>query len=185
MSNKVTVNIFGQEYTISGEESQDRIIQVASWVDSKMREIDGAVGGNLPTSSKAVLSAVNIANEYFQCKADCEEAKKTAAQLEADTQHYIQLWDEAKKNFLEYKEENIAIQKQKEELVIKLQAKEKEIEKILQGQGSIKEEIQKGTEAQLKSAEAKYKDLENNFFDLQMENIRIKSELEKLRGKMK
>lgn len=185
MSNKVTVNIFGQEYTIAGDESQDRIIQVASWVDSKMREIDEAVGGDLPTSSKAVLSAVNIANDYFQCKADLEETKKISEQLEGDTQHYIQLWDEAKKNYLEYKEENIAIQKQKEELVIQLQAKDKEIEKILQGQGSIKEEIQRGTEAQLKSAEAKYKDLENNFFDLQMENIRIKSELEKLRGKMK
>ena len=173
MSNKVTVNIFGQEYTIAGDESQDRIIQVASWVDSKMREIDEAVGGDLPTSSKAVLSAVNIANDYFQCKADLEETKKISEQLEGDTQHYIQLWDEAKKNFLEYKEENIAIQKQKEELVIQLQAKDKEIEKILQGQGSIKEEIQRGTEAQLKSAEAKYKDLENNFFDLQLSLIHI------------
>lgn len=185
MSNKVTVNIFGQEYTIAGEESQDRIIQVASWVDSKMREIEEAVGNALPISSMAVLSAVNIANELFQCKDELEETKKVSSQLEGDIQHYIQLWDESKKNFLEYKEENIEIQKEKEQLMIKLQAKDKEIEKILQGQGSIKEEIQKGTEAQLKSAEAKYKDLENNFFDLQMENIRIKSELEKLRGKMK
>lgn len=185
MGNKVTVNIFGQEYTISGEESQDRILQVASWVDSKMREIDEAVGNNLPTSALAVLSAVNIANEYFQCKDDLDENKKIAEQLEGDTQHYIQLWDEAKKNFLEYKDENIAIQKQKEQLILKLQAKEKEIEKIVAGQGSIQEEIQRGTEAKLKAAEVKYKDLENNFFDLQMENIRVKSELEKLRGKMK
>lgn len=185
MSNKVTVNIFGQEYTISGDESQDRIIQVASWVDSKMREIEEAVGSSLPSSSLAVLSAVNIANEYFQCKDELEETKKISEQLEGDTQHYIQLWDEAKKNFLEYKEENIAIQNQKEQLMIKLQAKEKEIEKIIQGQGSIKEEIKKGIENQLKEAEEKYKDLENNFFDLQMENIRIKSELEKIRGGMK
>ena len=47
------------------------------------------------------------------------------------------------------------------------------------------EEIQKGVQKKLAEAEARYKDLENNFFDLQMENIRIKSELEKLRGGMK
>lgn len=185
MSNRVTVNIFGQEYTISGDESQDRMIQVASWVDNKMREIEEATGNALPSSSMAVLSAVNIANEYFACKDELEETRKIAEQLEGDTQHYIQLWDEAKKNFLEYKEENAAIQKQKEQLTAKLQAKEKEVEKIIQGQGSIQEEIQKGIQTKLAEAEARYKDLENNFFDLQMENIRIKSELEKLRGGMK
>ncbi len=182
MSNKVTVNIFGQEYTIAGVESQDKIIQVASWVDSKMREIDEAVGNSLPMSYLGVLSAVNIANEYFKEREELEEVKKISEQLEGDTQHYIQLWDEAKKNFMEYREENIAIQKQKEQLLIKLQVKEKEVDKIIQGQGSINEEIQRGIEENLKVAEERYKDLENNFFDLQMENIRIKSELEKLRG---
>ena len=185
MSNKVAVNIFGQEYIITGEEEQERIVQVASWVDSKMREIDEAVGNRLSSVSIAVLSSVNIANEYFQCKDKLDEADKKSSQLESDNLHYIQLWDEAKKSLLEYKEENIKFQKQKEDLALTIQAKDQEIEKLLQGQGTIKEEIQKGTEAQLKAAEAKYKDLENNFFDLQMENIRIKSELEKLRGKMR
>ena len=85
MSNRVTVNIFGQEYTISGDESQDRMIQVASWVDNKMREIEEATGNALPSSSMAVLSAVNIANEYFACKDELEETKKIAEQLEGDT----------------------------------------------------------------------------------------------------
>lgn len=185
MSNKVTVNIFGQEYTISGTESQERIVQVASWVDAKMKEIEEAVGKFLPTTSLAVLSSVNIANEMFQCKDELEARIKVAKQLEMDTQHYKQMWDEAKSNYLAIKDEAVRLQKEKEQLLIKLQAKEREIEKIIQGQGSIKEEIQKGTEAQIKATEAKYKDLENNFFDLQMENIRLKSENEKLRGTMK
>ncbi len=185
MSNRVTVNIYGQEYTIAGDATQDKMIQVASWVDNKMREIDEAVGNSLPTTSLAVLSAVNIANEYFTVKEELDENKKITEQLEGDTQHYIQLWDEAKKNFIEYKEENAAIQKQKEQLTMKLAAKEKEGEKVMQAQSSIQEEIEKKVRVRLDEEKMRYKDLENNFFDLQMENIRIKSELEKLRGKMK
>ena len=62
---------------------------------------------------------------------------------------------------------------------------EKEIKKILQGQGSMRQEIERGTEQKIKEARDKYRELENNFFDLQMENIKIKSELEKLRGENK
>lgn len=185
MSNRVTVNIFGQEYTIAGSESQERIIQVANWVDNKMKEIEEAVGKSLPTTSLAVLSAVNIANEVFQCKDEIEARTKVAKQLEEDTQHYMKLWDETKASFVECKNRVAQLQEENENLLSKLKAKDVEIDRIIQGQGSIKEEIQKSTEAQRKEAEARYKDLENNFFDLQMENIRLKSENEKLRGTMK
>ena len=35
------------------------------------------------------------------------------------------------------------------------------------------------------AATQQYKDMENNFFDLQMENIQLKSELEKLKNQRK
>lgn len=180
MSTKVSVNIYGQEYTISGEESQEKIIKVAAHVDSKMREIGGAVN-SLSTSGVAVLSSVNISEEYFTAVEKADELKQVNEQLEGDIQHYIQLWDEAKKNFEEAKENNTNLLSERDSLKAKLVAKDKEIDKILEGQGSMQEEIEKGIEGKLNDAEAKYKDLENNFFDLQMENIRIKSELEKLR----
>lgn len=181
---KVTVNIYGQEYTIAGGDTQEKVIKVAAHVDSRMREIGDAVNA-LSTTDVAVLSAVNISNDYFTCKEKLQEVKAINEQLEGDTQHYIQLWDEAKKSFMEYKDENIAMQRQKELLVEKLNAKEKEVDRIVKGQGSLQEEIEKGTAEKLKEEEARFKELENNFFDLQMENIRIKSELEKLRGGIK
>ena len=80
MSNKVTVNIFGQEYTISGDESPEKIVQIASWVDQRMREIDEMVGSKLPTTSLAVLSAINVAKEYFELKKDAKDSLKLAEQ---------------------------------------------------------------------------------------------------------
>ena len=49
----------------------------------------------------------------------------------------------------------------------------------------MRQEIERGTQQKIKEARDKYRELENNFFDLQMENIKIKSELEKLRGENK
>ena len=37
--NKVKVRIYGQEYTISGERDEQTIIEIAEYVDTKMREI--------------------------------------------------------------------------------------------------------------------------------------------------
>ena len=37
--NKVKVRIYGQEYTISGERDEETIIEIAGYVDNKMREI--------------------------------------------------------------------------------------------------------------------------------------------------
>ena len=38
-SNKVTVKIYGQEYTIAGSNSSDQIVIVANHVDSMMNEL--------------------------------------------------------------------------------------------------------------------------------------------------
>ena len=87
-NNIVKVKIYGQEYTISGEMSKEEIIQVAAHVDMKMQEISeaakavGASPGNI-----AVLSAVNIASEYFKALEDMEEIKRLNVQLEKDSQH--------------------------------------------------------------------------------------------------
>lgn len=181
-SNKVTVNIFGQEYTIAGEESPEKIVQIASWVDQKMREIDELVGSKLPTSSLAVLSAINVAKDYFELKKDSKDSEKLAEQHLLDAERYMNLWEETKKSFQEFQEGIGNLKEENRKLQEKLELKEKEVQKIIQGQGSIKEEIEKGTQQKMKEAKDKYRELENNFFDLQMENIKIKSELEKLRG---
>ena len=182
-TNRVKVKIYGQEYTIAGEMSKEEIIQVAAHVDMKMQEISeaaksaGAVPGNV-----AILSAINIASEYFKTLDDMEEIKRLNIQLEKDAQHYVSLWDETKKSFTEYKEETQAIVAQKDALMQQLHDKDAEIERLKAAAEESKAQIQSGMEDVIKEVEGKCRELESSFFDLQMENLQLKKELDKYKN---
>jgi len=66
--NVVQVEIFGHKYTIRGEAEHDYIVDVAAYVDRRMREITE----RLPVASLskvAVLACLNIADELFKERA--------------------------------------------------------------------------------------------------------------------
>ena len=63
--NRVNVEIYGQQYTIVGDESTSHVRQVAHSVDDKMREI-GQKNPSLDTTKLAVLTAVNAMHEYYK-----------------------------------------------------------------------------------------------------------------------
>lgn len=147
-NNKVKIRIYGQEYTIVGERSQDEIIKAAQYVDERMQFI-GRNSNLGSTTSLAVLSAVNIADEIFSIKDELEQLRTLNKQLEADAQKYVNLWDEAKKSVIQYRNE---------------------IEDLRQ---------KASDDSQLKEIQRRYKELESSFFDLQMENVQLKSRLDK------
>ena len=183
-NNRVKVKIYGQEYVIAGEKSREEIIQVAAHVDTKMHEIaeltksSGAAPSNI-----AVLSAVNITSEFFQMMEEMEELKRLNFQLEKDAQHYVQLWDESKKNYMEYKEETQAIVLQKDELMNQLRQKDLEIQKLKESADAARTQAKDSMEEVVQEIENKCRELENSFFDLQMENLQLKKELEKYKNK--
>jgi len=66
--NQVHVQIFGHSYTIRGDADQAYILDVAAYVDRKMREITE----KLPVASLskvAILASLNIADELFKERA--------------------------------------------------------------------------------------------------------------------
>lgn len=74
---QVQVQIFGHSYTIRGDADQTYILDVAAYVDRKMREITE----KLPVASLskvAILASLNIADELFKERAKHE---RQAAQL--------------------------------------------------------------------------------------------------------
>ena len=180
-SNKVSVKIYGQEYVISGTKSREQIIKVAAYVDSKMHEIASAVP-SCSVSDLAVLSAVNIADEKVECSDEIDELKKLNVQLEKDAQHYVQLWDEAKKSYTEYKEETAQIAQQKEELLESIRQRDSEIQRLKMEAEDAQTQAQSGMEEVVSEIEDKCRELENSFFDLQMENLQLKKELEKYKN---
>jgi len=84
--NVVQVQIFGHTYTIRGEANQEYILEVAAYVDRKMREITE----KLPVASLskvAILASLNIADELYKERAQRdlqqEQLESRAARLNA------------------------------------------------------------------------------------------------------
>jgi cell division protein ZapA len=65
MINKIKVNIFGQVYTVRGEAGSEYVYKLASYVDEKMERMSEVLGDK-NASHIAILTALNIADEYFQ-----------------------------------------------------------------------------------------------------------------------
>lgn len=65
--NKVEVKIGGNDYTLMGAESEEYIHKVALYIDKKMNEIL-RVSNKLSTSMAAVLTAVNVADEFIKTR---------------------------------------------------------------------------------------------------------------------
>lgn len=65
--NKTIVRIAGKEYKIKSTESDEYIQRVALYLDKKMAKIMES-SNKLSTSMAAVLSALNVADDYFKLR---------------------------------------------------------------------------------------------------------------------
>ena len=63
MKNKIVVTIAGREYTMVAAEDEAYVHRCAAHVDSQLRELSGA---RLSQADAAVLTAMNIADQYFK-----------------------------------------------------------------------------------------------------------------------
>ncbi len=78
----ITVNIFGNEYTIKGVARPDYIISLANYLNNKMTEVQEATG--LKDAKKiAILAAINISDELFEAKRAMKEGFVPNDQLAA------------------------------------------------------------------------------------------------------
>ncbi len=65
--NKLVVRINGAEYTLTSAESREYMLGVADLVDRKMKQVTYG-HPELSTAYSAVLTAVNIADDYIRLK---------------------------------------------------------------------------------------------------------------------
>ena len=86
-----SVEIFGREYKIRGRADKNYILEMAKYVDGKMKEL--ASGASVPAQDRlAILVALNIADELFQEKAKSSE---TISAVEQRANRLISLLDES------------------------------------------------------------------------------------------
>ncbi len=81
--NKLNVVIYGQQFKIVGKASSNYMRMVAGHVDDKMRQIAES-NSRLDTAKIAVLTAVNIADEYFRLKQEYEELLRLVEEEEQE-----------------------------------------------------------------------------------------------------
>lgn len=111
VKNKVNVRIGGYDYTIMGVEGEEHIQRVAMYIDKKMSEIT-RMNNRLSTSMAAVLTAVNIGDEYIRFK---DEASQKGKELMEASQELELLRSElekvtAEKTLLEKRNTNLQIE---------------------------------------------------------------------------
>ena len=104
MKNRVTVTIAGQEYTLVATEEEGYVEKVAQHVDAQMKQVlDGA---RVSLVDGAVLTAVNIADEYFK---EVEASENLRRQLK----EYLEEATRLKMELSEAKREIFKLQNQK------------------------------------------------------------------------
>ena len=104
MKNRVTVTIAGQEYTLVATEDQGYVEKVAQHVDAQMKQV--LEGARVSLVDGAVLTAVNIADEYFK---EVEAAENLRRQLK----EYLEEATKLKMELSEAKREIFKLQNQK------------------------------------------------------------------------
>lgn len=74
VENKAVVNIFGEDYPITGVTDPSHIARVADYVDSKMRDASklSRVNGR---ERVAILAAMSIASELFEIREQLQNSE--------------------------------------------------------------------------------------------------------------
>jgi cell division protein ZapA len=63
-SGKVKIDIYDQSYNVNADQNEERVKELAEYVDTKMREVADATH-TVDSLKVAVLAALNIADEMF------------------------------------------------------------------------------------------------------------------------
>lgn len=166
---KVDVTIDGRNFTVVGSESEDYIKSLAAYLDSKMKVVLEK-NKKLSYSTAALLTAFNIADQYYKTSIRYDELKrKTKKPLE----EYTDLKEKLKeaKEYIDKLESQIKIYEE-ELLTVKSENEENRKIKIKQ------EHALKLKEDELLEKESIIKDLQDKLFENQIDLIETKKELE-------
>ena len=149
--NRADVVICESKYVLSSEKSEERIKEIAKYVDDELRATSRALNVN-PNYKAAVLTALNITEKLMDNTDMILKLQTENYQLDNDVKHYIQLWEQTKKQVTDLKE--------KMSNEVDRQSQNNEDQKKLQ---------------------EKLVEMENAYFDLQMENVNLKNELKSIK----
>lgn len=120
--NKVEVRIAGKDYTLMGAESEEYMQKVALYIDKKMNEVT-RLNSKLSTSMASVLSAINVADDYFKAY---ESTLKLNKELKAAKDEVERLTEENRR----LTNENAIVSNKNTNLQLELAKREAELNEV-------------------------------------------------------
>ncbi len=193
--NKVSVKIDGIEYQIVGEKNEAEIVKVAKYIDGELKQINKAAP-SLSKINAAILTSVNIADKFFDSKAEVEDLKKKIQLIEDS---YSNRSDDVEKEFDsillkldEAEAKTTAMKGIISELEEKLKVKEESIKKLVDEKsvensvgGEDSEKLIKSLEMKLKEMEKKVAVAESMATEFQNKAYNIQLNYEELKNSTK
>ena len=173
--NTVTVIINGVEYNLRGKEDERYLSDVAAYVDTKIREISGS-NKKLSTSSAAVLTAVNIADELFKCDLEIGNITKKKNSLE---ERHLTLKERLRELKVEIDETAKARTSEVESLksiIFDMETKLKELENFKLLNAELTEKVKDLTEIN-NNNELQVSELNKELLELQDKNEQLETKL--------
>jgi uncharacterized protein YhaN len=100
---------------------------------------------------------MNIADELFEVKERTQEMLRLNEQYEADTQHYMQLWEEAKNSFMDYKKDSqqelADARAEADQIREQLMAKQREVDELMRNRESDRQQASQESAMAVEEAE--------------------------------
>lgn len=127
--NKVEIRIAGKEYTLVGIESEEYIQRVGLYIDRKTTEIMRQ-NSRLSTAMAAVLTSINVADDFFKSYEKEQEAKDEVLRL---TEELEKLKEENRK----LTEKNEDLDLKNNVLMLDLAKREAELSEVRNAMNSI------------------------------------------------
>ena len=149
--NRAEVSICGNSYVLSSDKSEERIKEIARYVDEEMRRTNKALNAN-PSYKSAVLTSLNIAEKLMDNSDMLRKLQTENYQLDNDVKHYIAMWEQTKKQVTD-----------------------------LKNKMSTEVDKQSQNDEEFKKMQEKLSEMESAYFDLQMENVNLKNEIKSMK----
>lgn len=127
--NKVIVKILGQEYKLMSDDTREYMQGLSNYVDDRMSEI-AETNKKLSTAMTAVLTALNIADDFFKLKIEHEALKKRLSHPLADVEHTKQKLEDFNEELEKRNSEYERMISQFEELMQSTSVYEEELEAL-------------------------------------------------------
>jgi len=167
--NRLTVKINGIEYALKGDEKEEYLLKLSSYVDKKLKSIMD-VNPRLDTVSAAVLTAVNTIDEIFKQRQAFDQISKEKEeliiQLAKAEKHNEKLTDKLKSSG------NVVESDIKEEIIKKLK---ESLQRHIKETNELKD-INKVMKFQNQSAKYKILDLEQKLMNSQIDVAKTKKQ---------